>query len=877
MGKIVVVRPDGSKTEVTREQAEKLRVLGYREESQEEYIDRAVEASNKEHYSQPMEKLETVAEGWAGAATLGVSDKLNPDIEGARQRAKYNPIHRIGGEVGAGVLGSVVIPGAGARTIGGRVAAEGIVGGVFGAGNALTESALSGDPLTVTSVLAHGGVGALLGTGTGLAGESIIGVAKKLKGRGQVDEVVDVFEPGKDTLSPFYKSLPKEKIKKGKDVPDWIKAGKDTPDDTLIREFTEEITTPIGKTVKETYDIVPDADFQKFHRNVRDISDLYETTMEDVEKQLLFKQKEVKELNRYLKSAGKRYHTAGKLTSEFNASVVDPASSMAKDMANKAAFLDDHYKVFSKALKEGDSVKALRRLDEYKKMLKEAGSDEIFEGGALPSMKKVEAQMSEIKALEDAIKVKAAARELSSFPDTASGFSRMTADRAERLFASADLLAKQPEPIFKSALNSVDEMLFAAGVSKSGSPGERLRALYEIGKNSSFKQTATKRVFNEVKKEVPRARFEHPEKTDYSSVMGKTAAPAPKPEPKYQDLFESTVDFGIDSPGASNVIRGTKSGGYTSKQSFFGRIARLASARKASALAKHAGMGVGGSAAAYELGGALAGAITGGGLLAGVAGVKAAVVGKIASGVVKYGPGIGTGVKKIGARVDPLYTRIDGTIDARQEDKDRKKALKARIDEINAIGPGAKDAAFFAVQPLMGEYPEFAKGLHDAFVTAFNGLITFIPRDPGLATSRGKSLWSPSDVQMRQTEKALSVFHDPIGAIESILNGAADVIVVKALKTMYPPLYEEMRNGLVSKMMDPAFLNSLSYADQARLAIMTEIPLHSSFTPRSIAQSQSIYARASQNRPAPTNSGGGSGGRPQKMEPPTAGQSLAGK
>lgn len=870
MGKVVVVRPDGSKTEVTKEQAKKLEVLGYREESKEELVDRAVETANKEFYSQPLEQLETVAEGWAGTATFGASDKLNPDIEGARQRAKYNPVHRIGGEIGAGVLGSVIAPGMGSRSLATRIGAEAGAGAAFGMGNAVSQSALSGDPLTVTSVLAHGGVGALLGTGTGLAGEAVIGAAGRLK-RGKIAD--EVFNPGEETLFSF----PKEKVaRKGKQVPEWVTAAKNTPDDDFIREFSEEVVQPVSKSTRSTYDLVPQDKYSNFHRSIQDVTSTSKLVVDDVESQLLAKQKELRDLNKYMRRAGKSNKDAAKLTEAFSKSAINPESSMFKDVSNKFTFIDDHYKVYLKALKEGDPVKAIKTLKEYKAMVKAEAGDVKFKAMSLPSVKKVQQRMDEIKSIEDIIKLKAAAKELGGIPNSPSAFASLSKDKAERLFASADLLASKPD--FRDALNSVDELLFEAGVTKSGSPGERLRALWEITKSPSFKQSATNKVISGVPKEVRRAQFIHPGKTPEVDAPVSKGPWNPPPKKDFTDspLFEATVDFGIDAaPG--NVIKGTKSGGYTSKQGFFSRIVRLAGARKASAYAKHMGMGVGGSAAAYELGGALAGAITGGGLIAGVAGVKAAVMGRIASGVMKYGPGIGKGVKKVGGRVDPLFTRIDGTIDARREDSDRKKALKARIDEINALGPGVKDAAFFAVQPLMGEYPEFAKGLHDAFVTAFNGLIQFIPRDPGLSFNRGKSNWSPTDIEARTFEKALSVFHDPIGAVDSILTGVADMIVVKALKTMYPPIYEEMKNGLISKMMNPEFMNSLSYEDQARLFITTEIPTHSSFTPRSIAQSQSVYARANENRQPPPNPSSNGGGRPAKSEPPTMGQSLAGK
>jgi hypothetical protein len=76
---------------------------------------------------------------------------------------------------------------------------------------------------------------------------------------------------------------------------------------------------------------------------------------------------------------------------------------------------------------------------------------------------------------------------------------------------------------------------------------------------------------------------------------------------------------------------------------------------------------------------------------------------------------------------------------------------------------------------------------------------------------------------------------------------------------------------MLLRLSDEEMLNALSYGDQAHISIMTEIPLHSGFSPASIAAKQAMFQNAPRPQPvAPTNSGG----RPSKSEPPTAGQSL---
>jgi hypothetical protein len=349
----------------------------------------------------------------------------------------------------------------------------------------------------------------------------------------------------------------------------------------------------------------------------------------------------------------------------------------------------------------------------------------------------------------------------------------------------------------------------------------------------------------------------------------------PRPPPETQPgVFGGTMQYkykkGKDEflPEFTSPTNTSAGRANYAKSGFWGKVARLGGARQASHSARKMGAGVFGSAVAYEIG---AGAV--GTLLAGVAGAKANIVGRIAGAVTKYAPGVGRGLKTIGPRIEPLAVRLDGVVDGKY---DKKEMFTRRADEIRNAGPGLNDALFMAVEPMMGNHPEFAKAVMDSAITAFNGLISFLPRDPGTAFSRLKSLWKPSDLQVAQFEKAYKVFHDPTSTIEEILmSGNADVTTVEALKTMYPSLYNELQYKMMDRLSTPGFNESLSYSDQARLSILLGIPIHSSFTPRSIAQTQSMYISALQNRQSiPPSDGSGKGGRPTKSEPPTAGQSL---
>lgn len=836
-GKVNLVRKDGSKLTVNSDQAAKLRVLGYREETPEESINDAYEGAAEDFYTSPEQKVLTASEGWLSGASAGVSDVINPDKEGARERAQRNPGTRIGSEIAAGVLEGVILPGS--RLTGAKAIAYGAAEGtVFGAGSALSQSALSGDPLTATSVLTHAGIGALLGTGVTAAAEGLISGAGKLKRAASAGEE---FVPGArnvddDTLSAFYKSLPADKTKATDKVPLWEKEASNLAGD-------------VERSVAST------RNYEPFRRGVQDVVDTTKIVEKDFEAALNTARAANKEYLRGLESTAADLNAAVTSTRK---TFRDMAESDAEKLAINAEFqgLEDGYRNLRRALKENDPVKALNKVERFKESIKSNPNFRGSVGAALPPTpdSKLAVKLRDtITATEEMITMKAVARELRTMPSTADEFFKMKGPRAEKLFAAMDKAGGNPE--LSKAFDGIDSFLDELGIKTTGSPGLRARAAWETG-------TARTRVMVPGKE----VRSLEPQYGPSRSAPEKPLTPSGgEVQYKYK---EGKDEFLPEFVSTTNTARGSTN---YARSGFWGKVARLGGARQASQIGRKMGGGAFGSAVAYEVGAGLTGM-----LVAGVAGAKAATLGRVASAVGKYGGGLGKGLKRIAPRIDPLTVRIDGTIEANQEKKDKKRLFKERTDEIMGVGPSFKDTTFMAVQPLVGTHPEFAASIHDVANTAFTGLLQFIPRDPGLAFSRLKSLWKPTDLQVSQFQKAYAVYHDPVGTIEAILDtGYSDMITVAALKTMYPPLYQELQTRLWERLADPQFLSTLSYSDQARLSILSGIDIHSSFSSRSIAQTQMMYQRASENRPVPpAQSSGGANGRPAKQEPPTPSQSL---
>lgn len=868
MGKKVnVVRPDGSVSNVDEAQAERLvRVFGYKVEEQEEAVERIGEKIKDEYYDSTGQKILTGLEGIASGATVGLADPLMADYS-TSQRAARNPGYRIGGELTGAILPALLTAGGSApesaALSGARIAARltpsgalsrvvgtsarGLAaeGAVVGAGSALTEASLTGDPLTAESVLAHAGVGALIGFGTGAAGEYLVGLGKTK--RGLVDDIVpSSATPGDDTLEKFYASLPDQKAKRAIGLP------KAEPD-SFVQSYRAEVTD-----VKASGKLVDDTVYNNFRRGLDDATLGLNVAETDVSGALKTAQGQLKEYNRSLKSAAGDLRAAISVTKREAA---DLATDAAEKKVIQSEFIDleDTYKATIKALEEDNPLKALNRLERFKTKIKENAHFRGASGAALPSLpdSKVALKIRDtIKAAEDTVRLKATSTALKDFPKTQEEFFAMKGPRAEKLFAALD---NAPSDL-QSSFSGLDEIAENLGVSLSGSAGTKARGLWELGKSNKA-YTATTREVNRTRFELPNVSSAEPAAPRVAG--GATPLPTKQQWPEIKEFLPEFVSTTNTARGSSNYAR----------SGFWGKVARLGGARQASHMSRAAGMGAFGSALAYEAGAGVVGS-----LLAGVAGAKANIVGRIASAATKYAPTVGRGLKRVGPRVEPLAVRIDGTLDGDYKQGDKRELFKKRSEDILNIGPGFNNAAYMAVEPVLGNHPEFAKSVMDSAITAFNALTTFLPKDPGLAFSRLKTLWRPSDLQIAQFEKAYEVYHNPVGVIDQVLlSGNVDVITMTALREMYPSLYGELQYKMLARLQEPEFMASLNYGEQARLSIMLDIPIHSNFTPRSIAHTQSMYQSLRRPEPMQNGSGASGGGRPAKSEAPTAGQSLVGR
>lgn len=187
MGRINVVLPDGTVTSADEDEARK---AGLPLETPTEADARGVAAATEERYSGAGQTFLAGLEGALSTATLGISDFVLDDPSTRARANVHGTARAIGSLAGAAVpflpgpLGAVgratpaglavrggeglaAATGAAQGTVRGLATAAGFEGALQGVGGEIARAELSGDPLTVESVLASAGHGAVMGAAAG--------------------------------------------------------------------------------------------------------------------------------------------------------------------------------------------------------------------------------------------------------------------------------------------------------------------------------------------------------------------------------------------------------------------------------------------------------------------------------------------------------------------------------------------------------------------------------------------------------------------------------------------------------------------------------------------------------------------------------------
>lgn len=289
---------------------------------------------------------------------------------------------------------------------------------------------------------------------------------------------------------------------------------------------------------------------------------------------------------------------------------------------------------------------------------------------------------------------------------------------------------------------------------------------------------------------------------------------------------------------------------------------------KFSGLAKKMGAGTIGRSAAYEMGRNIA---------HGLVGLKSAVVGAVSKAANEWVPAAVSKAKPLFPRIEPLATRLDGSED--KENKTRAQMMEARAFEIREAAGSVRDTMYKSVAPLSEDHPDLAAALHQLGAKQFMFLMDKLPRDPGLAFNRLKSLWRPDPAQAEKFARYYQVFQSPVAVVQQVLKtGRCNPEWAEGLREMYPAMYAELRVSMLQRLSNPAVLSKMSYNDQVNIGTLLHLPIHSTLMPQFVATQQQMYMEKNQKlgiSPQPgVDNGGGRPAGPADVSGATSAQKI---
>lgn len=209
-------------------------------------------------------------------------------------------------------------------------------------------------------------------------------------------------------------------------------------------------------------------------------------------------------------------------------------------------------------------------------------------------------------------------------------------------------------------------------------------------------------------------------------------------------------------------------------------------------------------------------------------------------------------------------------------------AYRARADEIRAqVTPGptgptmrpearARVAAHLA--PIAAASPLIADRLETLAARKLEFLATKLPVRPDIGGMQfGPDRWQPSDMQMRTFARYAAAVEDPHAIVERLADGSITPEDAEAMRTVYPEMHADITRQIVERL--PTLRAQLPYQRRLALSFFSGAPVDPAMDPRVLASLQGNFINE------PGSDGGTQAPTPQpqfgsvKAEKPTPAQS----
>lgn len=155
----------------------------------------------------------------------------------------------------------------------------------------------------------------------------------------------------------------------------------------------------------------------------------------------------------------------------------------------------------------------------------------------------------------------------------------------------------------------------------------------------------------------------------------------------------------------------------------------------------------------------------------------------------------------------------------------RFERAKAQVRDIQSSGVGRLTAYHAGTAGLEDHAPVTQRAVVDLQMRIGAFLQSKLPVDPFASSTINpkSSTWRPSDAEMARYQRYHSAATNPLGAIQAAVEGRVSAEGIEAVKTLYPGLYDDVRNQLFQRVAMKG--KEIPRQSAIALSLMFDVPL----------------------------------------------------
>lgn len=783
----------------------------------------------------------------------------------------------------AGVLGDAGVAVKGAEALGlGKMAGRAVEGAALGVGGHISDSSVTGDPLTIEGTLQAAGVGGVMGVGFGALGDKLFGGAERAqKAIAEAKGVAEDIGVAQKGQTVFSKDSPTQTI--WNEVQDAQKAAVDTVSKnnsafTKAQSAYEDALQPekLNSTI---------AGFEKAQKSI-----LKEATEANAEA-LAAAQEGNKAFDAadaaYQKSLtpealGKSISQMEKAAADIEKGIKETTAASATPPASHRQWADvDPANQYSDALPPRtpyDTAQSLRDAAAKAKRAVKIGDPDV--AASILGDGRRAAATDGHAVLADAVKSPEELG-LARVPEPTPEVPEVVNTMRQRL-DKAKLAVRMGK--HEAAMDILTDL-------KSEAEGTTNAPLPELSTSPQAQGLSLKpEMENTLPSDLKQFARQHP-----STVARMANQMNPDTAASFQKLADElgvSADDGIagihaklknyawtiDDVGAKEAAAKAAAKAADSGQGILGWLGTQS--KKAIKYTAARAADVGGPLGAFTrtIGGEATGAalnkaedaVLGSSLMEGKAGLKASINNTLA----KYGvPG-----SKVARALGPIAAVLSQSFPTGKKDPEPDMRVRAnnRMKDFIAAQQSGPDTLYNLFTPMMGHPADLTLKFHQAVMNQLNYLVSTGPKDPGTDHTMFKSDWLPSHEQAIELAHRIEAVIDPLKAIARSVSGDGHPAGAEALNACWPATMGEFASQVTFAQPILAGLTHRTTGGYSQLLGIPASPLQD---PAVIASLQGMYMQsnnqAAQGSPSGSPSAPRSPGRPAAVQSAVAGSSVA--